>query len=182
MTTCARVPELPSDTSSRPMQLGPAYMRLCDELAAPPDQALVPAIQLSLFAPAAGGPGAARLGGPDGLKLENDDEDGPRFGEAHLVPEGLALDVVCNDMVATLFPATCRVHVQGKEMTATQFEQYAGSGSAKKWKTSLRILPGQVAECPAGAPHLGSRLHGAALTLAPLCSAWAELGKYRYAG
>lgn len=50
-------------------------------------------------------------------------------------------------------------------MTATQFEQYAGAGSAKKWKTSLRILPGQVPECPPGVPaaHLPTSLAPQAL-------------------
>ena len=131
------------------VQMGPAYLKLCDGLNVAPAAALMPAIQLALHAPALrlAAAGARRAAGDgDGV-----DEDGAPLLAARLVPEDLTLEVVCVDTVATLYPATCRVRVNGKEMTATQFEQHAGAGSAKKWKTSLRILPGQVPECPPGA-------------------------------
>lgn len=37
-----------------------------------------------------------------------------------------------------------------REFSCTQFEQHCGAGSAKKWKASLRIVPGGVPEVPAG--------------------------------
>ena len=37
-------------------------------------------------------------------------------------------------------------------MSGTQFESHAGSASAKKWKTSLRIEPGSCPEVPPGVP------------------------------
>ena len=37
-------------------------------------------------------------------------------------------------------------------MSGTQFESHAGSASAKKWKTSLRIEPGSCPEVPPGLP------------------------------
>ena len=74
---------------------------------------------------------------------------------ARTPPPDITLRVVCNEAQGTLCVASGRVTLDsGKEMTATQFEQHAGCGSAKKWKTSLRILPGQVEECPGGALHL----------------------------
>lgn len=67
-----------------------------------------------------------------------------------LPPPDVKVQIICNDTVGTLYPASCKVISHGKQMTATQFEQYAGAGSAKKWKASLRVLPGQVQECPHG--------------------------------
>jgi hypothetical protein len=81
-----------------------------------------------------------------GDELDEDDENGSK----PLAPTDISLEVICNNMQAILNPATCKVIHEGREMTATQFEQFAGCGSAKKWKASLRILPGQVPECPRG--------------------------------
>jgi SAND domain len=69
-----------------------------------------------------------------------------------LAPTDITLQVICNNVAGLLNPATCKVVHEGKEMTATQFEHFAGCGSAKKWKASLRIVPGQVPECPRGEP------------------------------
>ncbi|CAD7696632.1 unnamed protein product [Ostreobium quekettii] len=41
-----------------------------------------------------------------------------------------------------------------REFTATQFEQHCGAGSAKKWKSSLRVKPGALPEVPKDAPPL----------------------------
>lgn len=38
-----------------------------------------------------------------------------------------------------------------REHSCTQFEMHCGAGAAKKWKASLRVQPGGVPECPAGA-------------------------------
>jgi hypothetical protein len=137
---------MPQISMSADVQMGPKYMKLCEELDLLPAQNLVPAIQLSIYAP------ALSLPGPKRVRLESEGlvKEDEEAAEGLLVPEDLALKVICNETTATLHPANCRVHVNGKEMTATQFEQYAGAGSAKKWKTSLRILPGQVPECPPG--------------------------------
>lgn len=139
--------------------MGPAYLKLCDGLNVPPAPALMPAIQLALHAPTLRLAAAAQHRRPpaDGDAV---DDDGAPLIAARLVPEDLTLQVVCVDTVATLYPANCRVRVNGKEMTATQFEQYAGAGTAKKWKTSLRILPGQVPECPQGARPAGGGCGG----------------------
>lgn len=42
-----------------------------------------------------------------------------------------------------------------REMSATHFEAHAGAGAAKKWKSSVRIMPGAVPEAPPGTscPH-----------------------------
>jgi hypothetical protein len=71
-------------------------------------------------------------------------------GKGFPIPTDLTVDVICNGTVGTLYPATSRVHAIGKDMSAAQFEQLAGAGAAKKWKTSLRVLPGQEPECPKG--------------------------------
>lgn len=81
-----------------------------------------------------------------GDELDDEDENGAK----PLAPTDISLEVICNNVHAVLNPATCKVVHEGREMTATQFEQFAGCGSAKKWKASLRILPGQVPECPRG--------------------------------
>lgn len=78
---------------------------------------------------------------------DGDAEDGP----LPVAPDNVSLQVMCNDVYGLLNPATCKVVHKGQTMTATQFEAFAGSGSAKKWKSSLRIVPGQVPECPHGA-------------------------------
>lgn len=83
-----------------------------------------------------------------GDELDDEDENGTK----PLAPTDISLEVICNNVHAVLNPATCKVVHEGREMTATQFEQFAGCGSAKKWKASLRILPGQVPECPRGMP------------------------------
>ena len=45
----------------------------------------------------------------------------------------------------------CAARPEGsQEFSCTQFEQHCGAGSAKKWKASLRIVPGGVPEVPAG--------------------------------
>jgi SAND domain len=156
------------------VQLGPPYLRHCAELQVLAAQPLVPAIQLVLFAPSAPQPPpAVRIakrgreaaavavlaptssGGGAGAAVATasgcgDPAAGAEELEADLVPADLRLEVVCNDMTGTLNPATCKVAYEGKEMTATQFEAHAGAGTAKKWKTSLRILPGQVPECSPG--------------------------------
>ena len=67
-----------------------------------------------------------------------------------LPPDDLFVSVVCNNVTATLHPASCRVRAKGEEMSATHFEQYAGCGSAKKWRASVKLVPGQVPECPEG--------------------------------
>lgn len=73
---------------------------------------------------------------------------------ASLVPEDLALEVFCKDPIARIHPASCRVictlHVNSKDMTVRKFEHFAGAVSAQKWKNLLRILPGQMPECPQG--------------------------------
>jgi hypothetical protein len=147
--------------------MGPKYLKLCDGLDMNPAANLTPVIQFALYVPVLRlGAGAnKRLQMDSDAVMRGDDDEGPHFG-ASLVPEDLALEVICNDTVATLYPASCRVHVNGKDMTATQFEQYAGAGSAKKWKTSLRILPGQVPECPQGMELC--RMHARALECCPL--------------
>ena len=43
-----------------------------------------------------------------------------------------------------------RPHEKDREHSCTQFEQHAGAGAAKKWKSSLRIQPGSIPEVPAG--------------------------------
>ena len=37
-----------------------------------------------------------------------------------------------------------------REFSCTQFEQHGGSGTAKKWKASLKIVPGSTPDVPAG--------------------------------
>ena len=71
-----------------------------------------------------------------------------------LPPDDLYVSVVCNNVTATLHPATCRVRAKREEMSATHFEQYAGCGSAKKWRASVKLVPGQIPECPEGAARL----------------------------
>ena len=45
----------------------------------------------------------------------------------------------------------CRhLPLEDREMSGTQFESHAGSASAKKWKTSLRVEPGSCPEVPPG--------------------------------
>lgn len=72
----------------------------------------------------------------------------------------LQIPVFCNDIHGTLLlrrgRVLCRCEECSKrpegvrEFSCTQFEQHSGSGSAKKWKASLRIVPGGVPEIPAG--------------------------------
>jgi hypothetical protein len=68
---------------------------------------------------------------------------------ASLNPE--SLQVTCNGTSGTLLLATSRVKVNGQdEMSANKFENFAGAGKQKNWKSSVRIVPGQVPECPEG--------------------------------
>ena len=51
------------------------------------------------------------------------------------VPERLA--VTCNGRSALFLVRSQRVRFGGAEMTPSRFEQLAGRGDAKKWKTSI---------------------------------------------
>ena len=55
------------------------------------------------------------------------------------VPERLA--VSCNGRSATFLVRSQRVVLGGAEMTPSRFEQLAGRGDAKKWKTSIVTKP-----------------------------------------
>lgn len=52
--------------------------------------------------------------------------------------------VVCNCAPCSTKPEAER------DMSATHFEAHSGAGTAKKWKTSLRIPAGCLKEVPAG--------------------------------
>jgi hypothetical protein len=66
------------------------------------------------------------------------------------IPDNLFLQVICKDMVGVWHPATSSIKANGLDMSAAQFEKFAGAGSQRKWKESVRIKPGQVEECPEG--------------------------------
>jgi SAND domain len=213
-----------------PVQVGPKYLAICDELDVPPAQHLSSIVQLAIFAsstskpappkacqlarvplaprqplgdntaatangarsasaaidsthqPASmhsapsgndgGGKGsgraeraAARSSGGAAVQAKRSrspsaetctlqraaSANGPKVSCQSIAPADLQVQVVCNETEGTLYPATGRVIAAGKHMTATQFEQFAGAGSAKKWKASLRLVPGQVEACPIGA-------------------------------
>lgn len=69
--------------------------------------------------------------------------------------------VICQRIRGTLLLDSMRIQcrcdrcahlpVERRTYTPTQFEAHAGAGNAKKWKASVRIEPGAVRECPAGA-------------------------------
>jgi hypothetical protein len=68
---------------------------------------------------------------------------------ASLIPE--TLQVVCKGTSGTLLLATSRVKVNGQdEMSANKFHEFAGAGKQKNWKKCVRIVTGQVPECPEG--------------------------------
>lgn len=152
----------------RAMQYGPAYFKLCDEAGHMPSPQIVPSAQAAIFsAPRPAPPAAEALPTPKpaprpsrpGAKRQMDemfatidiDDGDAEGGPLPVAPDDISLQVMCNDVYGLLNPATCKVVHKGQTMTATQFEAFAGSGSAKKWKSSLRIVPGQVPECPHGA-------------------------------
>lgn len=133
-----------------------------------PSPQIVPSAQAAIFsAPRPAPPAAEALPTPKpaprpsrpGAKRQMDemfatidiDDGDAEGGPLPVAPDDISLQVMCNDVYGLLNPATCKVVHKGQTMTATQFEAFAGSGSAKKWKSSLRIVPGQVPECPHGA-------------------------------
>ena len=95
-----------------------------------------------------GAPAEGAAAGPE-LTLIND----PPLQLAR-PPDDLAVKVMCNGYEGVLYPASSRVLHNDREFTAPQFEQFCGAGSTKKWKISLRVVPGSVPECPLGAPYL----------------------------
>jgi hypothetical protein len=136
------------------LQEGQTYLQYCAELKKEPHPELVPLIHLSAVAvqraaeqqavPAAPRPNPAP-------KQAGNDENNTRPDRViKMPPDDLYVTIVCNNVTATLHPATCRVRAKGEEMSATHFEQFAGCGSAKKWRASLKLVPGQVPECPEG--------------------------------
>ena len=79
----------------------------------------------------------------------------PQMLDLALPPSDLAVRVTCNKIEGLLYPATCKVMYKKQEYTATQFEQLCGAGSAKKWKVSLKVVPGSVPECGIGTTSRG---------------------------
>jgi hypothetical protein len=132
-------------------------MELCQELEKQPHEDLVPVIHLSAHsvrrsieeAQQMHGIQATQAAAVAGTNSENTAQEPKRA--VKLPPDDLYVSVVCNNVTATLHPASCRVRAKGEEMSATHFEQYAGCGSAKKWRASVKLVPGQVPECPEGA-------------------------------
>jgi len=70
------------------------------------------------------------------------------------------IPVVCSGVEGTFSLPTLRVQCHCEacsrrpsaadaQYSATQWEQHCGAGSAKKWKASIRIVPGGVPEIPA---------------------------------
>lgn len=151
------------------MQLGSSYLQLCQEVDKPPHEELIPVIHLSCHstarateeaqqrqaaaeAAAAAAAAAAVAAGAAGAAAGANNENTTEVKRTvKLPPDDLYVSVACNNVTATLHPASCRVRAKGEEMSATHFEQYAGCGSAKKWRASVKLVPGQVPECPEGA-------------------------------
>lgn len=83
---------------------------------------------------------------------------------AHLLQHCFQIPIICNTIKGTFLLADMRVvcsctacavqPVERRTFTPTQYEQHAGCGSAKKWKASIRIEAGAVAECPKGSAPL----------------------------
>lgn len=71
--------------------------------------------------------------------------------------------IVCNGLQGMLhlsdgFRIVCACRECGKKASASarefmpsQWEAHCGAGTAKKWKASLKLVPGSVPECPPGA-------------------------------
>ncbi len=61
---------------------------------------------------------------------------------------------------------TCRgLPEEEREMSATHFESHAGAGTAKKWKSSVRIPAGALPEVPSGAGPTAPSLSGSCITV-----------------
>ena len=60
-------------------------------------------------------------------------------------------------------------------MSGTQFESHAGSASAKKWKTSLRVEPGSCPEVPQGVAAFCNLRHAGCKVLSCSCACEAKL-------
>ena len=135
-------------------QVGNSYLQLCHEIDKPAHEELVPVIHLSCHSAARAAEEAqqrqahAVAAAAAGANNERTSMEVKRA--VKLPPDDLYVSVVCNNVTAMLHPATCRVRAKGEEMSATQFEQYAGCGSAKKWRASVKLVPGQIPECPEG--------------------------------
>jgi hypothetical protein len=131
-------------------------MQLCQELDKQPHEDLAPVIHLAAHSVRRSIEEAQQMHAVQAqaavASAANGEGVSPEMKRAvKLPPDDLYVSVVCSNVTATLHPASCRVQVNGEEMSATHFEQYAGCGSAKKWRASVKLIPGQVPECPEGA-------------------------------
>lgn len=141
----------------RTVQAGRVYLKLCGELRQPPHQEIFPVVHLTLHGASCSSSAAAdtvanrnearivapsRTSAPAALQQAK---------PLKAPPEDLFVMVMCNNVTGRLHPASCRVEANGREMSATQFEQFAGCASAKKWRASLKVVPGSCPECPEGA-------------------------------
>ena len=139
------------------MQAGRSYLRMCEQAQQAPHKELVPVIHLTLHgAEVAHGTAASTgVGGQaPPVALATGGCGVPAVQPAaplRLPPEDLYVMVMCNSVTGRLHPLSCRVEANGKEMSATQFEQFSGCASAKKWRASLKVVPGSCPECPEGA-------------------------------
>eukprot|EP00892_Ulva_mutabilis_P004844 jgi/Ulvmu1/2731/UM014_0188.1 len=146
-----------SDVLAFVQKAGTSYLKMCQEAQQAPHKELVPVIHLTLHGAgmANGGPAASGVvttAGPAGAASSSDIAAAqPTAPLLKLPPEDLYVMVVCNNVTGRLHPLSCRVEANGKEMSATQFEQFAGCASAKKWRASLKVMPGSCPECPEGA-------------------------------
>lgn len=148
-----------SDVLTFVRQAGIAYLRMCEESQQVPHREIVPVVHLTLHGAAVTN-GAAATIGPAGQTCGSADTSRVNVSAAAVQltapltspPEDLYVMVMCNNVTGRLHPASCRVEANGKKMSATQFEQFAGCASAKKWRASLKVIPGSCPECPEGAP------------------------------
>lgn len=130
---------------------------MCEVSQQVPHREIVPVVHLTLHGAAVTN-GAAATVGPAGQTCGSADTSRVNVSAAAVQltaplkspPEDLYVMVMCNNVTGRLHPASCRVEANGKKMSATQFEQFAGCASAKKWRASLKVIPGSCPECPEG--------------------------------
>lgn len=147
------------------VQAGIVYLKMCEEAQQAPHRDILPVIHLALHGAAVGNDtanpaGAASVAGHAGRPAADSRDSGgvvtlQPAAPLKPPPEDLYIMVMCNNVMGRLHPASCRVEANGKEMSATQFEQFAGCASAKKWRASLKVVPGSCPECPEGAIQSG---------------------------
>lgn len=143
------------------MQAGIVYLKMCEESQQAPHRDILPVIHLALHgaAVANGTAGVAGAAAHAGRPAPDSRDSGGAVAlqpaaPLKTPPEDLYIMVMCNNVMGRLHPASCRVEANGKEMSATQFEQFAGCASAKKWRASLKVVPGSCPECPEGATQI----------------------------